>query len=135
MLLAFPVKAAQVNWPQAKHVVLLRRERQEGTKPVVEECHCGITSCSPQQASASPRLEAIRGHRGIENQRFYVRDMTLGEGASRVRTGDAPQALAALRTTILSMLNHAGLKNKAAAPRRQAAHYEEALAITAAGDG
>ena len=115
MLLALPVKAAQVNWPQAKHVVLLRRERQERTKPVVEEYHCGITSCSRQQASASQRLEGIRGHWGIESHLFYVRDMTLGEDASRVRTGDAPQALAALR--------------------RHAAHYEEALAIITAGDG
>ena len=87
-------------------MVLLRRERQEGTKPVVEEHHCGITSCSPQQASASQRLEAIRGHWGIESRLFYVRDVTLGEDASRGRTGDSPQVMAALRNTIISMLHH-----------------------------
>jgi len=135
MLLALPVKASEVNWPQAKQVVLLRRERQQGTKPMVEEYHCGITSCSPQQASASQLLEAIRGHWGIENRLFHVRDVTLGEDACRVRTGDAPQVMAALRNTIISMLNQAGKKNKAAALRRYAAHYEEALAIVTAGDG
>lgn len=134
MLLALPVKARAVNWPQARQVVLLRRERQQGKKPAVEEYHCGITSCSPRQASASRLLEAIRGHWGIENRLFHVRDVTLGEDASRVRTGDAPQVMAALRNIIISLLNQVGWGNKAAALRRYAAHYEEALAIINPGD-
>lgn len=135
MLLALPVDEAAVNWPGAKQVVLLRRQRQEGKKPAVEEYHCGITSCSPQEASASQLLDAIREHWGIENRLFYVRDVTFGEDASRVRTGDAPQVMAALRNTIISLLNRVGWGNKAAALRRYAAHYEEALAIITAGDG
>jgi hypothetical protein len=91
MLLALPVKAGAVKWPSARQVVLLRRERQQGKKPAVEEYHCGITSCSPRQASAAQLLEAIRGHWGIENRLFHIRDVTLGEDACRVRTGDAPQ--------------------------------------------
>lgn len=135
MLLALPVDEAAVNWPGAQQVVLLRRERQEGKKPAVEEYHCGISSCSPQAMSASQLLNAIRGHWGIENRLFHVRDVTFGEDASRVRAGDAPQVMAALRNLIISLLNQVGWENKAAALRRYAAHYHEALALVTAGDG
>ena len=40
---------------------------------------------------AGETLEYVRGHWGIENRLHYVRDVTLGEDASQVRTGAAPQ--------------------------------------------
>lgn len=134
-LLVLPVKPRRVNWPGARQVILLRRERRVGAKSAVEEYHCGVTSCSPRQATAGQLLEAIRGHWGIENRLFHVRDVTLGEDACRVRTGAAPQVMAALRNTVLALLNRAGWKNKAAALRRYSAHYPEALAIVSTAEG
>lgn len=50
-----------------------------------------------------------------------VRDVTMGEDAGRVRSGPAPQALAALRNVSLSLLRAAGGANVAAALRCHAA--------------
>jgi hypothetical protein len=46
-----------------------------------------------------------------------VRDVTLGEDASQVRSGSAPQALAALRNALLGLLRQHGYANIAAALR------------------
>ena len=69
-----------------------------------------------------------RGHWGIETRLHYVRDVTLGEDACRVRTGAAPQALAAVRNAVISLVRLAGKTNVAAALRRFAAKPAEALA-------
>ncbi len=62
-------------------------------------------------------LTLARGHWGIENRLHYVRDVTLGEDASRVRTGAAPQVLAALRNAVLALLRATGATNIAATLR------------------
>jgi predicted transposase YbfD/YdcC len=46
----------------------------------------------------------VRTHWCIENELHYVRDVTLGEDACRVRTGSAPQVLAALRNAVVHLL-------------------------------
>jgi hypothetical protein len=48
-------------------------------------------------------LQWVRDHWGIENGCHYRRDVTLGEDASRIRKGSAPQVMAALRNTILHL--------------------------------
>lgn len=58
-----------------------------------------------------------------------MRDVTLGEDASQVRCGAAPQVLAALRNTTIGLLRLAGTPNIAAALRRHSAHPAEALAL------
>ena len=67
-----------------------------------------ITSLSP--VVGAPRLLALkRGHWQIENRLPYVRDVSLGEDASRVRTGAAPHVLAAMRNVVRNRLRHAGV--------------------------
>jgi hypothetical protein len=127
-LLAQRVTPRQVTWPGARQIFLLRRQRQVGTQPATEEYVCGITSLPPRRASAAQLLEMVRGHWGIENRLFHVRDVTLGEDACRVRTGPAPQLLAALRNLALGLLPPTWT-SKASALRRYAAHYAEALAL------
>ena len=75
-----------------------------------------VTSLSPQ-VPAHQLLRLIREHWHIENRLHYVRDVTLGEDASQVRSGAAPEALAALRNAILGLLRHHGYDNIAAALR------------------
>jgi predicted transposase YbfD/YdcC len=64
----------------------------------------GITSLRRDAADAAALLALVRGHWGIENGLHYVRDVTLGEDACRVRTGNAPQVLAALRNAVVHLL-------------------------------
>ena len=81
------------------------------------ELHYKITSLSPEQASVSDLLHLSRGHWSIENQLHYVRDVTLGEDASRIRTGAAPHVMAAIRNVVLTVLRLAGATNLASGLR------------------
>ena len=78
-----------------------------------------ITSLPPGRADAARLLELWRGHWGIENRLHWVRDVVFGEDLSQVRTGSAPQLLAALRNLVAGMLRLCGVKNISAALR----HY------------
>ena len=78
-----------------------------------------VTSLGPE-ASPAALLRLWRGHWAIENRLHYVRDVTFGEDASRVRSGAAPEALAALRNVVLGLLRRAGHANIAAALRQLA---------------
>ena len=75
---------------------------------------------------------ARRGHWGIESV-HYVRDVTLGEDASTVRTGHTPQNLAALRNVVIGLcVLDAARHHKATSylPRfRSAARNNRVLAI------
>jgi predicted transposase YbfD/YdcC len=64
----------------------------------------GITSLSMEEADAGRLLALTRGHWGIENGLHYKRDVTLGEDASRVRREAAPQVMAALRNSVVHLL-------------------------------
>ena len=78
-----------------------------------------ITSLSVERADAARMLEIRRGHWGIENRLHWMRDVVFGEDQSQVRTGSAPQLLAALRNLVIGMLRLGGVRNIAAALR----HY------------
>jgi hypothetical protein len=67
-----------------------------------------ITSLSPERADAARRLALSRAHWDIENRLPWVRDVTLGEDACRVRTGAAPQVLAACRNAVLTLVRRLG---------------------------
>ena len=67
-----------------------------------------ITSLSPARADAARLLALSRAHWDIENRLHWVRDVTLGEDACRVRTGSAPQVLAACRNAVLTLLRRLG---------------------------
>ena len=82
------------KWAGMKQAFELTRTRTIKGVTTVEVVH-GITSLSEQQADAARLLELTRGHWGIENGLHYVRDVTMGEDASRVRKGSAPQVMAA----------------------------------------
>jgi len=87
-----------------KQAFELTRERTvEGVKTV--EVVYGITSLSEPRADAARLLELTRGHWGIENKLHYVRDVTPGEDACRVRKGVAPQVLAALRNAVVFLVS------------------------------
>jgi hypothetical protein len=81
----------------------------------------GITRVPPIEANAALLERLWRGHWTIESQSHYVRDVTLGEDRNHMRTGRAPQALAALRNGLLALWRRAGWTNIADAVRAHAA--------------
>jgi predicted transposase YbfD/YdcC len=119
-----------LDWPGVGQV--LRRECERiilKTGQVSREVSYGITSLAVQEASAA-QLEGLwRGHWTIENQVHYVRDVTLGEDAGQVWRGAAPQALAALRNGILSLLRWQGATNIADALRHYGASVQRIFAL------
>jgi hypothetical protein len=82
------------------------------------EVHYKITSLPPERAGPADLLHLSRAHWAIENELHYVRDVTLGEDASRIRSGTAPQAMAAIRNLIVAVLHRAGMTNRAAGVRQ-----------------
>lgn len=94
---------------------------------VRKEVVYGITNLTTDQASDSQLAALIRGHWSIGNSIHYVRDVTFGEDASRVRTGNAPAVLAAIRNIATTALRLSGAGNIAAA--RRAATLDPTAAI------
>jgi predicted transposase YbfD/YdcC len=117
-----------LDWPGVKQVCLLERVRRSRGKRTTETV-CAVTSLGPEDASARRLLAIARGHWHIENRLHWVRDVSLGEDACRVRTGGAPEVLAALRNAALRLMRSSGLTEIAAALRRHAAKPHEALRL------
>lgn len=75
---------------------------------------------------AARLLDLSRRHREIENYLYYVRDVTWREDQARTNAGHAPQALAALRNTALTIIRRLGLK-----PLEDIEHFAEHRPIEA----
>jgi len=104
-----------LDWPGLKQVLKVEREvEKKGQKE--SQVRYAITSLGPE-TGAKRLLNLVRGHWAIENKLFRVRDVTLGEDASQVRKGSAPQVMAALRNTVLALYRRSGATNIAAAIR------------------
>jgi predicted transposase YbfD/YdcC len=117
---------AYLNWPDVSQVFRLERTRRIGESETTETVY-GITSLSRSTSDAELLLALTRNHWQIENGLHWVRDVTLGEDASRVRKESGPQFLAAIRNTALHLIRGEGLKNVAAALRHYAAQPMEAI--------
>lgn len=120
--------AAYSDWPHLAQVCrLVRTVRCGGVETT--KIDYAITSVPRDQADAARLLAWWRGHWGIENRSHYVRDVTLAEDVCQIRKGDAPQNLAALRNTIVSMLRLEGHTNIAAALRKCAWKTQRVLTM------
>ena len=116
------------DWAGLKQGFELTRERTiQGVKTV--ETVRGITSLSAERADAGRLEKRARGHWGIENGLHYRRDVTMGEDASRVRKGVAPQVMAALRNSVLHVLDEVVAPNLAAAMRKLNNCLSQALSL------
>lgn len=114
------------DWAGLKQGFELKRQRTvKGVQS--EETVRGITSLSVERADAARLLKLTRGHWGIENGLHYRRDVTMGEDASRVRKGVAPQVMAALRNSLIHALDEIVAPSLAAAMRRLNNCFSQAL--------
>ena len=117
-----------LTWPGVQQVLRRECERLElKTGKVSTAVTYGVTSVAPGTATPLDVEGWWRGHWTIENRVHYVRDVTMGEDGHQMHTGQAPQALAALRNTLLTLLRGAGWTNIAAALRHFANVPTEAL--------
>jgi len=86
----------------------------------------GITSLAADRADAAALLVYLRDHWRIENSLHYVRDVTLGEDACRVRSRSAPQVLAALRNAVVHLLANVAARSRPEAIEYLQIHPEQA---------
>lgn len=94
---------AHLQWPGAAQVCRIERTRERAGKTSHEIVYA-ITSLPRERAGPEELLALVRQHWSIENRLHWRRDVALREDASRVRSGNAPQALAALRNTMLRLV-------------------------------
>jgi hypothetical protein len=102
------------------------RGQEAGEEPSREVAYA-ITSVPPVCAGPSTLLGWWRGHWGIENGSHHMRDVTMGEDGSRIRSGAAPQVKAAWRNAAVGFLRCRGVVNVAETLRRKAAQVRPLL--------
>jgi predicted transposase YbfD/YdcC len=119
-----------LQWPDVQQVVQRICERTLRKTGVPSEAVTyGLTSLPAADATAADLATLWRGHWTIENRVHYVRDVTMGEDAHQMYTGNAPQALAALRNAWLNVLRALGWTNMAAALRHYSWSLTDALQV------
>ncbi len=97
--------AAHLGWPGAAQVCRVERIRETKGKNSREVAYA-VTSLLPQQAGPGALLALWRDHWLIENRLHWRRDVILREDHSQARAGAIPQAMAALRNTMLHITRH-----------------------------
>ena len=118
---------AWVDFPGAAQIAQVRRTVTKAGRKSVEVVYL-ITSADHHGAPPATLAAWVQGHWGIENRLHWVRDVTFDEDRSQVRTGNAPQVMATLRNTVISLLRLTGATNIAKALRHHARHPDQAIA-------
>jgi predicted transposase YbfD/YdcC len=121
--------AAGLAFPHAAQAIRVTRRIRplSGKKKWRTFTIYAITSLTASQAAPAQLAEWIRGHWQIEAL-HHIRDVTYGEDASQVRTGNGPQVMAALRNLVIGIFKLAGTSNIAAACRHHARDATRVLA-------
>ena len=125
-------------WPDLGQVCRVERRRtpwRQG-QPAGEtqaEVTYYITSAPPERANAAELLRRMRGHWGIENKGHWIRDVDWDEDRCQVRTGAAPQVLAACRNLAHSLLRRRDCGNIAAALQTNASRPGSAVQLVLTG--
>src|ERR1700754_4657116 len=99
-----------LRWPGVGQVGRIESVVQRGGQRTTETRYF-ITSVPRPRAGAEDLLRWSRGHWTIENRSHYVRDVSLGEDASRIRKGSGPEVMAALRNLAIGILRSTGASN------------------------
>lgn len=104
-----------IGFPHAAQAIqLVRRTKRKKSARWHTEIVYAITSFTAERIQGAELLSILRRHWAIENELHWVRDVTFGEDASRIRTGTGPAMMAALRNLAISLARLAGAPNIAA---------------------
>jgi predicted transposase YbfD/YdcC len=120
-----------LDWPSVAQAFQLTRTTTRNGKTTTTVDYA-VTSLTADELSAKQANALWRGRWTIENQLHWVRDVTFDEDRSQVRTGSAPQAMAAIRNIAIALLRISGCKSIAAQLRHNAAIPKQALILIGA---
>lgn len=113
--------SAGILFPHARQAIqIIRKTRRPTSKKWTTEIAYAVTSIPAEQATAAELAAWVRGHWTVENRLHWVRDVTLDEDRSQVRTGHGPRVMASLRNLVISVLRIDGAHNIAQALRHHA---------------
>lgn len=105
-----------LDFPHVGQVFLIERHRiEKKTGETSVEIALGITSRTPEQASAEQVLKTNRGHWCIENSCHYIIDWNYDEDRGRIRTGFGPENVSRLRRFAIGLIKsstHDGVAQK-----------------------
>jgi predicted transposase YbfD/YdcC len=119
-----------IGFPGAAQVLRLTRTRtNRKTGKRTRETVYAITSLTAIDAGPDQIAAWLRGHWSIENRLHWVRDVTYDEDRSQIRAGHAPQVMASLRNTAISLLRLAGHTNIAAGCRHHARDFKRPVEL------
>lgn len=127
---------AQEEWAGLQSLACIQSERASKGK-ITTERRFYLTSlssvCGPK--AARQILRAARAHRGIKNRLHWVLDVAFAEDDSRIRCGNAPENMAALRRLSLNLLRQEKTQKVGVGIKRSIAGWgsEYLLKILAAG--
>ena len=119
------------DFPHLSQVIRIMREVDDAKTKTARstETVYAVTSLGTDKATRRQLLVAARGHWSIENGLHWVRDATMREDRSKVRSGSAPRALATMRNLVISVLRLAGATNIAQALRSLSRRPASALTM------
>lgn len=107
------LKVATVGFLDFPHAVqamrIIRWQRMTGHRPSRETVYL-IIDHPAETASPADLAAHARRHWHVENKVHYVRDVSFGEDASTLRTGNIPTNLATPRSTVINRLHRAGYR-------------------------
>lgn len=115
-------------WPAVAQVFQLQRHTTRHGK-TTHEVVVGLTSLPAHLAPPERLLQLVRDHWHLENRVHWRRDVTLGEDACQVCSGQVPAVLATLNNTVLAIMDQLGISNMAAQLRQFAAQPAAALKL------
>lgn len=119
-----------LNFPGVRQAFRIRRNVTDlHGNPKRSETVYGISSLTTHQANPADIAELVRGHWQVENRAHYVRDVTYDEDRSQVRTGSAPQVMATMRNTAISLLRMAGWTNIKQATEKMSRRLDQLLTL------
>lgn len=106
------------DFPGLCTLIRVESERQVHRATIIEASHETRYYVASFIDTAAAFAERIRGYWGVENKVHYVRDVTQGEDASRIRTPPLVQIWALARNFALNLYRDNGFLNMAQAQRR-----------------
>ena len=103
-----------LDFPWVGQAFVIERESiVKKTGKVSKETVYGVTSRTPEHATAEKILHTNRNHWCIENSCHYIIDWNFDEDRSRIRTGYGPENISRLRRFAVGLIKSKGVPSVA----------------------
>ena len=106
------------QWPGLKTLIRVESQRTQLYDDMIVDTYETRYYITSLLEEAKPLAQRIRGYWGVENKVHYVRDVTQGEDASRIRTPPLIGLFVQARNLALNLYREHGFTNMAQAKRR-----------------